>query len=82
IWLLSMWVFGFVITGGLLSFNLARVQSGDPTLPYVAAAVGYPGLLLATLLFVWRFLASLEAREQRSEAAMVRGPVPVPAPTD
>jgi nitric oxide reductase subunit B len=24
--------------------------------------VGYPGLLLVTLLFVWRFIASLEAR--------------------
>ncbi len=81
IWLLAMWVFGFVITGGLLSFNLAQVQAGDPTLPYVAAAVGYPGLLVTTLLFVWRFLASLEAREQQSEAAM-RRQVPVAAPAD
>jgi nitric oxide reductase subunit B len=36
--------------------------AGDPTLPYVLAGVGYPGLLLVTLLFVWRFIASLEAR--------------------
>ncbi len=72
VWLLSMWVFGFVITLGLLSFNLPRVQLGDPTLPYIAAGVGYPGLLVVTLLFVWRFLASLEAREQASEVAMTR----------
>jgi nitric oxide reductase subunit B len=57
-----MWFFGAVITLGLLSFNLASVQAGDPTLPYVLAWVGYPGLLLVTLLFVWRFLASLETR--------------------
>ena len=31
-------------------------------LPYVTAGVGYPGLLLTTLFFVWRFLRSLEAR--------------------
>ena len=62
LWLLSMWFFGAVITFGLLSFNLDSVQAGDPTLPYVMAWIGYPGLLLVTLLFVWRFLASLEAR--------------------
>ncbi|MFA5590684.1 MAG: cbb3-type cytochrome c oxidase subunit I, partial [Lysobacteraceae bacterium] len=62
LWLASMWFFGAVITLGLLSFNLASVQAGDPTLPYVLAWVGYPGLLLVTLLFVWRFLASLETR--------------------
>ena len=61
-WLLGMWFFGGVITCGLLSFNLPGVQAGDPTLPYVLAWVGYPGLLLVTLLFVWRFLASMEAR--------------------
>lgn len=81
-WLLSMWVFGFIITFGLLSFNLPRVQAGDPTLPYLAAGVGYPGLLIVTLLFVWRFLASLEAREQASEAAMQRGPQPLASPAD
>jgi len=37
-------------------------RSGDPTLPYVLAWVGYPGLLPVTLLFVWRFLASMAAR--------------------
>jgi nitric oxide reductase subunit B len=26
------------------------------------ASIGYPGLFLITLLFVWRFLSSLEAR--------------------
>jgi nitric oxide reductase subunit B len=63
IWLLLMWLFGTIITLGLLSFNLPRVRvEGDPTLPYVLAGVGYPGLLLVTLLFVWRFIASLEAR--------------------
>jgi nitric oxide reductase subunit B len=63
IWLMLMWIFGTIITLGLLSFNLPRVRvEGDPTLPYLLAGVGYPGLLLVTLLFVWRFLASMEAR--------------------
>jgi len=63
IWLMLMWIFGTIITLGLLSFNLPRVRvAGDPTLPYLLAGVGYPGLLLVTLLFVWRFLASMEAR--------------------
>lgn len=63
IWLMLMWLFGTIITLGLLSFNLPHVRvAGDPTLPYVLAGVGYPGLLLVTLLFVWRFIASLEAR--------------------
>src|SRR3546814_1580935 len=57
-----LWFFGALITFGLLSFNLDSVQAGDPTLPYVLASTGYPGLLLVTLLFVWRFLASLESR--------------------
>lgn len=70
IWLLAMWIFGAVITLGLLSFNLERVQAGDATLPYLMAGVGYPGLLLVTLLFVWRFLSSIEAR----------GPAPALAP--
>lgn len=63
IWLLMMWVFGFIITMGILSFNLTRVRvEGDPSVPYFMAAVGYTGLLLVTTLFVWRFLASMEAR--------------------
>lgn len=62
LWLLAMWIFGAVITFGLLSFNLDSVKAGDPTLPYLLAWIGYPGLLLVTLLFVRRFLASLEAR--------------------
>jgi len=68
IWLLAMWIFGALITLGLLSFNLASVQAGDPTLPYLLAGVGYPGLLLVTLLFVWRFLSSLEARASQPVA--------------
>jgi len=67
IWLMMMWVFGAIITLGLLSFNLPRVRvDGDPTLPYLLAGVGYPGLLLVTLAFVWRFLASMEARTSAS----------------
>lgn len=64
VWLMAMWFFGLVITFSLLSFNLESVKAGDPTLPYLLSAVGYPGLLLVTLLFVWRFLASLESRAQ------------------
>ncbi|MFA5662672.1 cbb3-type cytochrome c oxidase subunit I [Castellaniella sp.] len=62
LWLMGMWIFGAIITLGLLSFNLEVVAKGDPTIPYVLGGIGYPGLLLITLLFVWRFLASLEAR--------------------
>src|SRR5690606_33436667 len=62
LWLMGMWVFGAIITLGLLSFNLEVVALGDPTIPYLLAGIGYPGLLLVTLLFVWRFLASLESR--------------------
>jgi hypothetical protein len=69
-----MWFFGAVITFGLLSFNLASVQAGDPTLPYLLASIGYPGLLLVTLLFVWRFLASMRSRVQEPVAA-----IPAPA---
>ncbi len=69
LWLTAMWVFGAIITLGLLSFNLPRVRvDGDPTLPYLLAGVGYPGLLLVTLLFVWRFLASMESRAAVAEA--------------
>ncbi len=67
IWLMAMWVFGFMITCSLLSFNLPSVRvEGNPALPYLLAGVGYPGLLLVTLGFVWRFLASLEARASAS----------------
>lgn len=44
------------------STNLDTVQQGSALLPYVMGSTGYPGLLLATLFFVWRFLHSLEAR--------------------
>jgi nitric oxide reductase subunit B len=72
LWLLGMWVFGGIITIGLLSFNLSDVQAGNPVFPYIMAGVGYPGLLLITLLFVWRFLASLSAR----------GTAPIPSPAN
>lgn len=63
VWLMGMWIFGMIITFGLLSYNLDMVRvEGNPTLPYLLAGIGYPGLFGITLLFVWRFLASLEAR--------------------
>ena len=69
-WLMAMWVFGFMITFSLLSFNLPRMRvDGNPTLPHLLAGVGYPGLLLVTLGFVWRFLASLEASASVVEPA-------------
>ncbi|MER1941124.1 cbb3-type cytochrome c oxidase subunit I [Castellaniella sp. FW104-16D08] len=68
LWLMGMWIFGAIITMGLLSFNLDAVSKGDPTIPYVLAGIGYPGLLLITLLFVWRFLASLQTRPQPAAA--------------
>ena len=72
---MMMWVFGAIITLGLLSFDLPRVRvGGDPTLPYLLAGVGYPGLLLVTLAFVWRFLASLEARAEVAEDSLVISP--------
>ncbi len=80
IWLLMMWVFGAIITLGLLSYNLPRVRvDGDPTLPYLLAGVGYPGLLLVTLLFVWRFLASMEARTMAVDTSSPLGVLPAPA---
>ncbi len=78
IWLMAMWVFGMIITFSLLSFNLPIVRTGgDPTLPYLLAGVGYPGLLLVTLGFVWRFLASLQARTAVTED--VADPAMLPA---
>ena len=71
VWLAFMWVFGTVVTLGLLSFNLPRVRvGGDPTLPYLLAGIGYPGLFLVTLLFVWRFLASMEARAAAAQPSL------------
>lgn len=79
LWLLWMWVFGAVITLGLLSFNLPSVRvDGNATLPYLLAGVGYPGLFLVTLGFVWRFIASLEARAAVPEP--LEGEVLVPSP--
>ena len=72
IWLMGMWVFGFMITLSLLSFNLPRVRvDGDPTLPYLLASVGYVGMFAVTIGFVWRFLASLEARASAPAAQAV-----------
>jgi nitric oxide reductase subunit B len=79
IWLMGMWIFGVIITLGLLSFNLDVVRMGDPHLPYTMAGVGYPGLLIVTLLFVSRFLTSLEARGP-APAEFYREPPGVPAP--
>lgn len=73
IWLLGLWIFGAIITLGLLSFNLESVQAGNAMFPYLMASVGYPGLLIGTLLLVWRFLASLEARTLTSTEAHTGG---------
>ncbi len=71
LWLVAMWVFGLIVTLGLLSFNLPVVRvHGNPTLPWLLAGIGYPGLFLVTLLFVWRFLASLEARARETTQAV------------
>lgn len=71
IWLAAMWVFGALITFNLLSYNLSIVRvHGDPTLPYLLAGVGYTGLFLVTALFVWRFLASMEARVAAAALSM------------
>ncbi len=69
VWLTGMWLFGGIITLGLLSFNLPSVRvDGNPGLPYLLAWVGYTGLLLVAVLFVWRFLASLEGRVAEARA--------------
>ncbi|HPA01387.1 MAG TPA: cbb3-type cytochrome c oxidase subunit I, partial [Chiayiivirga sp.] len=74
IWLLFMWIFGMLVTFGLLSFNLDRVRiDADPTLPYLLSGVGNLGLLLVTLGFVWRFTASLTSRIHAA-----RAPLPEP----
>lgn len=61
-WLAAIWFFGLLVTGGLFAFNLAGVQRGDPTLPYLLAGIGYAGLGVATLLFAVRFLRAFDAR--------------------
>lgn len=80
-WLLALWVFGAVITLGLLSFNLPAVQAGNATLPYLLASIGYPGLLLVTLLFVWRFTASLGTRVYEPNSTDTAPPPLVPVRT-
>jgi nitric oxide reductase subunit B len=80
IWLLGMWIFGAIITLGLLSFNLNTVQEGNALIPYVMGGIGYPGLLLVTLFFVWRFLSSLEARNKVNLGPII-AQSPLPAGT-
>jgi nitric oxide reductase subunit B len=68
IWLIVMWLFGGIITLGLLSYNMTQVRvDGDPTIPYIMAGIGYPGLLITAMLFVKRFLASMGARSAPPE---------------
>ena len=69
IWMLFMWIFGLLVTFGLLSFNLDRVRvAGDPMLPYLLSGIGNLGLLLVTFGFVWRFTASLTSRIRRAHS--------------
>lgn len=80
LWLLAMWAFGAIITLGLLSFNLSGVRDGSPMFPYLMAAIGYPGLFLVTLMFIRRFLGSLDTLSAVAPTAGAdRGPVVVPA---
>ncbi len=64
-WLAAIWFFGILVTAGLFAFNLEGVRQGDATLPYLVAAIGYPGMAIATLLFAVRFLGAFEARSSR-----------------
>lgn len=80
IWLLFMWIFGVIITFGLLSFNLDLVRiDGDPTLPYLLSGIGNLGLLLVTLGFVWRFIASLTSRCHHARAALPEPDLSLPS---
>jgi len=72
-WLGAMWLFGGIITFGLLSFNFDVVRAGDPTLPYVLAGIGYTGLWAVTIAFVARFHLSLAARRHWSTEAAEAG---------
>lgn len=67
-WLGAMWLFGGIITLGLLSFNFDAVRAGDPTLPYVLAGIGYGGLWAVTIAFVARFHLSISARRHATPA--------------
>ena len=55
-WLAALWVIGLMLTGALLVNNLTSVRAGDPTFPYLLAGIGYPALVLVTLLLAIRFL--------------------------
>ncbi len=63
-WLALIWFMGLIITGGLFAFGLETVRLGDPTIPYILAAIGYTGLIVFTILFAIRFLKSFEARQK------------------
>ncbi len=63
-WIAALWSFGLIITAGVFSFNLTSVRMGNPTIPYVLMlAIGYPGLVLTTVIFAMRFLAAFEQRQ-------------------
>lgn len=62
-WFASLWFFGFLITGALLSFNLPSVRMGDPMLPYLLSGIGYPGLMLVTAGLALRFLRAFEGQQ-------------------
>lgn len=62
-WLLIIWFMGLVITAGLFAFGMDSVRQGDPTIPYILAAIGYTGLFVLTILFAIRFLKGFESRQ-------------------
>ncbi|MCW5914588.1 MAG: cbb3-type cytochrome c oxidase subunit I [Chitinophagaceae bacterium] len=63
VWLSGIWLFGLIVTAGVFSFNLHSVRLGDPTIPYIILGIGYPGLLIITLVFAHRFLMAFEQRQ-------------------
>ncbi len=63
LWLAGLWFFGLVITAGVFSFNLHNVKLGDPTIPYIILGIGYPGLLIITIIFAARFMNAFEKRQ-------------------
>src|SRR5690625_5125466 len=64
LWFAGLWFFGLVVTAGVFSFNLHSVRLGDHTIPYVLMlGIGYPGLVIMTILFAIRFLKAFEQRQ-------------------
>lgn len=61
-WFVGLWFFGLLITGALLSFSLPSVRLGDSTFPYLLNGIGYPGLMLVTAGFAFRFLRAFEGQ--------------------